>query len=136
MKIPHKKISTAILSLAIFVLPVAVYGASLIPCGDNVINGVVTNPCGFNDIITLANRVIHFLMIDVAVPLAAIGFMFSGAKLVLNQDKEGAWSEAKESFWNILMGFGIMLGAYVLIKVILLAFLNTDAGFTLNYLLQ
>lgn len=122
-----KKTFTKILSFTVIVLPLVTYAQVGIPC-----NGP---DCQFKDLITLANNIVKFLMYSVAVPLAALGFVFSGAKLILNQDKEGAWSETKESFWNIGKGFAIMLGAYVLIKAILYAFLNTDQGFTL-FLIQ
>lgn len=134
-KILNQKTGATILSFAVLVIPSVAFGASLIPCGqpagtDPIIVGntshVTTNECGFNDLIILANTIIRFLMIDVAVPLAALGFMWVGGNLVLNQNKEGAWSEAKESFGNIGMGFGIMLGAFVLIKLVLFTFLSDD----------
>lgn len=123
----NKKIITSFLLLAVFVLPLVTAAQVGIPC-----NGP---DCTFDSFIMLINNVVKFLMFSVAVPLAAIGFMFVGSKLVLNRDKEGAWSEAKESFTNIIIGFLIMLGSFVLIKFILLQFLNTDQGFTL-FLLQ
>lgn len=120
----QKKVA-AVLSFAIILLPFVARAASgLIPC-----DGSDANPCTFASFMTLANNIIHFLLYDVSVPLAAIGFMVVGAKLVLSQNKESAWSEAKGSFASIGTGFGIMLGAYVLIKVVIYAFLNTDAGF-------
>lgn len=134
MKMVQKTKVAAVL-LAFSVLPMVAYGASLIPCGGDGTDPLTSHPCGFNDLLVLANNIVHFLMYDVAVPLAAIGFMWAGANLVLNQDKESAWSEAKGRFTTILTGFGIMLGSYILIKTILYTFLNTDAGFTL-FLLQ
>lgn len=111
----------ATLSLTLFMLPVLVQAAGLIPCDGP--------SCGFSDLIKLTNNVIKFLLFAVAVPLAALGFMWAGGSLVLSQNKEGAWTEAKGRFENIGYGFAIMLGAYVLIKVIIYQFLNTDAGF-------
>lgn len=127
MKIIHKKNITLITSFIVLAFPIFAFSAIVAPC-----NGP---DCDFNKLMDLGNNIIRFLMIDVAVPLATLGIMFTGAKLVLNQNKEHAWSEAKENFGNILMGFAIILGAYVLIKVVLYNFLNTDAGFTL-FLLQ
>lgn len=135
MKILNQKTAVAVLSLAILVVPAVALGAGLIPCGrpagtDPIIVGgapyLTTNECGFNDLIILANIIIKFLMIDVAVPLAALGIMWAGGKLVVNQNKESAWSEAKESFGSIGMGFLIMLGAFVLIKLVLFTFLSND----------
>ena len=144
MKTTNKKNTAMILAFAVLFVPMMAYGASLVPCGqpagtpDIIVGGATyqtTNECGFNDLIVLANTIVRFLMYDVAVPLAAIGFMWAGGNLVLNQDKEGAWSDAKERFGNIAKGFGIMLGAYVLIKFVLYTFLNQAGGYTL-FLLQ
>lgn len=127
MNVKYKKVSTIVFVLTLLVLPTVVYGLGLIPC-DNA-------SCGFSDLITLANNIVHFLMYDVAVPLVALGFMYTGARLVIFQNKEGEWTEAKGRFGDIAMGFGMMLGAYVLIKTILYAFLNQAGGYTL-FLLQ
>lgn len=124
-----KKIGATILSLSILIMPMMVYGAGLIPCGDiKNADGVITNPCGFYDLIKLANSIIKFLMYDIAIPLATLGFMYVGANFILNQNKEGARSEAKESFLNMAKGFGMILGAYVLIKTVLVAFLACDVA--------
>lgn len=126
MKIINKKTIATLFSLAVFILPTIVYGANLIPCGNVKVDNVVTDMCTFDDLIRLANSIIRFLMYDVAVPLAALGFMYSGARLVLFQKKEGEWTSAKERFWDVAMGFGYMLGAYVLIKTVLFWFLSND----------
>lgn len=139
MRIFNKKNFATILSFAFLVLPMIVYGAGLglIPCGETpfVLNSdpatTATHACEFNDLFRIANTIIHFLMIDVAVPLAALGFMYVGGRLVVLQNKESEWEKAKEGFADIGKGFAIMLGAYVLIKTILFAFLDTSGGFTL-----
>lgn len=125
MNIINQKKIVTVLSFAVLVIPMVTYGAGLVPdCGAN---------CGFSDLIAMTNRIIKFLVIDVSVPLASLGFMVAGAKLVLNQNKEGAWSEAKQSFGTIAMGFGIILAAFLLIKLVLSAFLGV--GYT-TYLLE
>lgn len=137
MKMTFKKLEAMTISFAIVALPMIAYGAGLIPCGDIVdANNIVTNPCTFDHLITLTNNIIKFLMFTVAVPLAALGFMWAGASLVLNQDKESAWSEAKERFTDIAKGFGIMLGAYVLIKGVIYSFLTTDQITFMQFMFQ
>ncbi|MBI5400921.1 MAG: hypothetical protein HZB12_02310 [Candidatus Yonathbacteria bacterium] len=129
----NKKIGAMALSFALLVLPTIAYGAGLIPCGDPAGDPVAAaavpptnHPCGFNDVIVLANNIISFLMFKVSIPLAALGFMYAGARLVLFQKKEGEWTAAKERFGDMAMGFGYILGAYVLIKTVLYAFLTTE----------
>lgn len=120
-----RKITATVLTGAVFVIPAVGLAQVGIPC-----NGP---DCDFNSLITLANNVVKFLVFTVSVPLAALGFMFVGARLVLNQNKEGAWSEAKQSFEYIAIGFGIILAAFLLIKFVLSTFLNV--GYT-AFLLQ
>lgn len=126
-----KKHFASVISFSLLValfFPMYISAQIGIPCGD-IADG--QKECTFNDLIILANNVIKFLMYSVAVPLAALGFMWIGGNLVVNQDKEGAWSKAKEGFGNIGLGFIIMLVAFVLVKLVLYAFLDTEAGFTL-----
>lgn len=106
-------------------VPFFVSAQSLVPCGDSG-----NRACGFNDLIVLANRVVNFLLYSVCIPLAALGFTWAGGNLIINRDKEGAWSDAKDRFWDILKGFGIIIVAFVVVKAFLFAFLDADAGFT------
>jgi len=139
----YSKTVATVLSFTVLVLPVIVYGAGLIPCGfDTDGDGTVKNTatlkeeCEFSDLTKLANTIISFLMYDVAVPLAALGIMWAGGKLVMSQNKEGAWTEAKESFGNIGMGFLIMLGAFVLLKLVLFTFLSTEQIAFMDFMLD
>jgi len=128
----NQKTRAAMLSAVIFALPVVTWAQVGIPCGvdlnaDNVIKnipGVIKEECDFDSIIQLVNNIIKFLIFSVAVPLAAIGFMVMGAKMIIYSNKESAKTEAKEGIWLIIKGFLIMLAAYVVIKTILFAFLN------------
>lgn len=138
------KIGFNVFIAIVLVFPLMVSSAGLVPCGgpagdmytDNQGNMQdASHPCGFDDIIIMANTIIHFIMYDVIVPLIAIAFMYVGGRLVLFTEKESEWSKAKESFKNIGIGIFIVLGSFLLIKFILFQFLNTDAGFTL-FLLQ
>lgn len=106
-------------------MPFFVSAETLVPCGTTT-----GDMCTFDDLITIANNVINFLLYSVCVPLAALGFAYVGGKLVINRDKEKAWSEAKEAFGNIILGFVIIVAAFVLVKSFLFVFLNSDAGFT------
>ena len=127
-----KKILPSIFASAILVVPMIALGQGPDNLGGAICKG---SDCGFEDLMKLANAIVQFLMFKVAIPLATLGFMYAGARLILNQDKEAERSNAKEMLENIGKGFAIMLGSFVLIKFILYQFLNTGADFTL-YLLQ
>lgn len=92
--------------------------------------GTVCNgpDCDFSKLILLVNKIINFLLYKISIPLVAIGFMYAGARLILYPNKETEWKKTKEMFNDIATGFGIMLGIYVLMKLVLSQFLAT--GFT------
>lgn len=131
MIIDFKKMSAAVLAGFVISFPFMAVAAGLVPCG----GGTDEPACDFNQLMIMANKIVHFLLYSVAVPLSAIGFMWAGGNLVFSQNKEKAWSDAQERFGDIGKGFFIILGAFVLIKFILYQFLDTTAGFTL-FLIQ
>ncbi len=122
MNINKQKIGAMVTAGAILVLPFIVMATS----GEHVGIPCTGPDCDFNDLITLASKIMNFLIYYIAVPLAALGFMWVGANLVLNQDKPHAWSTAKEGFWDMGKGFGIMIAAFLLIKFVLDEFLSTE----------
>lgn len=133
----QKKVAAAG-AFVMFMVPLLVLGqetgSGLIPCVG--VAGPGGNACDFNSLIVLANNIIKFLLYKVSVPLVAVGAMYAGAKLILADNKESAWTEAKGRFADIGTGFGIMLGAYVLIKVVLFAFLTEKQVTFMGFLLQ
>jgi hypothetical protein len=122
MKFLNQKTSAAALSLALLATPLLASAAG------GILTGVCPNApdCTFNDILILSNNVIKFLLFSVSVPLAALGFVWVGANLILSQNKTSAWSDAKGRFADIAMGFGIMLGSYILIKTVIFSFLTAN----------
>lgn len=126
MNILNQKKAAAILSFVILIVPAIASGITLIPCENKVVAGKVTDSCGFDDIMKLANNIVRFLMIDIVMPLIAIGFMYIGARLILYQNKKAEWDAAKGSFENLAIGFGYILGFYVLVKFVLSQFLKED----------
>lgn len=120
------RLYSSITILAITATPFVTFGAGLVPCG----GGGGEPICDFDQLIVMTNNIIGFLLFKVAIPLAALGFMYAGAMLVLSPNKDSAWTDAKESFWNIGKGFLLIFGSFLLVKLILFEFLNTDAGFT------
>ncbi|MDD5152977.1 MAG: hypothetical protein PHS95_03245 [Candidatus Pacebacteria bacterium] len=129
MKTKIRKISQIVLSIGIFTLPMIVFaqtkGVIEIPC-----DGSASDPCTFGDLITLANSIITFLLY-LLVPLMTLAFMWIGGNFLLNTNKESARTEAKDRLLNIAKGLGIIVAAFILIKLILTTFLTPD---TQNYI--
>lgn len=135
MKIFLRRLSIAGFIGAVIALPLLASAAGLVPCGGTFPDGTAEPACDFNYLITMVNRVVTFLLYGFAVPVAALGFLFAGGKLIIAQNKESAWTEAKEIFGNILLGFGIFIAAFILVKAFLVAFVKPGADNMVNFLL-
>ena len=120
------------LVFSLLALPVVASAAGLVPCG----GPSPETPCDFNHLILMVNGLIKFALFTLAVPIAALAFMWAGASLVLQQDKQHAWTEAKERFQNIAIGFAIIMAAFIGIKFILYTFLETEQYDFVRFLIQ
>ena len=139
MRTINRNIVASLLAATIFIMPTIAFSASLIPCGDPIVNGIITastHPCDFNDLIVLMNTIVHFLIFDVVVPLVALGFMFIGANFVLNQDKESARSAAKKQLGSIVTGIFWIIASYLIVKTALFALLSNDQITFMKFILD
>lgn len=112
-----EKFSSWLLVLIIFltVFPGLVNGAGLVPpCG-----GQGENPCTFQDIKTLIQNVLGFLIFNVAVPLSAVAITIGGAMMVMFPTQEAKRTLGKEILWTAVWGLVIVLGAWALVVTIL-----------------
>lgn len=91
-----------------FAVP-AFVNAAIVPCDTN---------CGFNDLITLAQNVVHFLLFDLAMPLAAIAFVYVGWIFLTEGANEGSIKKAKSAGLAALIGLIVAFGAWAIVKVV------------------
>ncbi len=95
----------------------------LIPCGRAAGDGVdanTTHECGFKDIITLINKIITFILIDIAIPICAIMFAYAGFLLITSGASSGeAKTKAKTIFTSAVTGLLLIAGAWLIINTIL-----------------
>lgn len=97
-----------------------VSGASLVPCGHtDEQTGVITNPCSFNDALTMINAIIHFILFKLAIPIAAVMFFYAGFKLVTSGGSTENRGVAKKVFSSTVYGLVIAAGAWLIIRTIL-----------------
>ncbi|OHA81008.1 MAG: hypothetical protein A2675_01030 [Candidatus Yonathbacteria bacterium RIFCSPHIGHO2_01_FULL_51_10] len=83
--------------------------AAIVPCDTN---------CGFSDLITLAQNVVHFLLFDLAMPLAAIAFVYVGWIFLTEGSNEGSIKKAKSAGLAALIGLIVAFGAWAIVKVV------------------
>ncbi|HSE35566.1 MAG TPA: pilin [Candidatus Paceibacterota bacterium] len=121
--------STALLALPIAALAGAPTG--LVPCGTTVSGGMTTNMCDFDGLVTLAQNVINFLIFKFSAPLAAIMFVYAGILYLTAAGNEGKVSRAHNIFWDVLLGFCVILAAWLIINFILNFFVGSSAPLNL-----
>lgn len=97
--------------------------AVLVPCGVTdtptlAVHPDYARPCDFNALMDLINIIIHFILFNLAVPIAAIMFAYAGFLLITAQGGE-AKTKAKNIFTNAVLGLVFAAAAYLIIRTLL-----------------
>jgi len=109
-------------TLLIVFLPqlVSAQASGLVTC-----SGPDCDMCSFVAMIEgLVNWLFSFLVLA-----AVLGLMIAGFKLVTSAGNESAWSGAKSMFTNIIIGFVIVLSAWLIVDTIMKAFIAPESDF-------
>lgn len=88
----------------------------LVPCTTN---------CGWSNLITLVDNIIHFTLYYMVIPIAAIMFAYAGFLLVTAGGEVSRRSKAKSIFTNAVIGLVIAIAAWLIVRLIL-----STLGFT------
>lgn len=129
----HKKNTIAsmiglLLLLGIFFVPAVVRAKPLIPCSGVVtgdapdsdpISGISNKECGFNQLIELINNITDFILIDLATPIFVIGIIIAGGALLTSGGSSEAKSRAKGIFTKMIIGYVLVLLAWLIVKTIM-----------------
>ncbi len=112
----------ATLTLAILVLP-SFASADLVTCKVN---------CGFTDLMNLVNRIIRFLLFEMAVPIAAIMFFYAGFEMVTSGGSTEKRGLAKKVFFNAFIGLVLAVAGWLIVRTLLsiLGYQGAWIGFT------
>lgn len=113
---------TLIISAALSV-PAAAFAEGLIPCG-----GKGEVECQACHLVVVGDRIID-LLITVSAAIGAIMFAVAGLRMVTSAGNEGAITKAKESMTNVVIGFIILLAAWLIIDTIMKTFATGDSRF-------
>src|SRR3989338_5367234 len=127
------KILIFIFLLVLIAMPILSFAAEpLVKCGTEVyppgtppspegkiLEGTIKNPCGFTDFLSLVNRVIKFVLFDLALPVAAIMFAWAGFLMVTAGGSTERVTKAKRIFTNVAIGFIIAVIAFLIVRTIL-----------------
>jgi hypothetical protein len=104
-----------LLILPLFLIPEISSAAPLVPC-----NGP---DCGTCELVKLGNNIITWLVSVMAV-ICALMIVFAGFKMVTSAGNSGEISKAKEMIANTLIGFVILLAAWLIIDTVMKMFVN------------
>ena len=77
------------------------------------------NPCDFNMVMTIINKVITFLLITLATPLFALILVYVGWLYLSDMGSSENKTKAKKILKNALIGYVIALAAWLIVKTIL-----------------
>ncbi len=98
-------------SVFIFLFLVAVPAmAALVNCGNER-----QNPCTFNDLFTMVNAVIDFVLTDIVPPIAAFGIVVAAITLMTSGGDPGKFEQAKKAIIWMIVGLVIVYGAWFLV---------------------
>ena len=84
--------------------------------------GCPAGGCGWNEFMALVNKLINYILIYLAVPLAAIMFVYAGGLMVTSGGSPESRNKAKEIFINVGIGIFCIAGSWIIIHTIFLIF--------------
>lgn len=118
--IKYIMIAVVLLTISAPVVSYAVDYLPLVTCGtekDSV--GKVSNPCTFNDVILLIDRLIKFILFVLAIPVAAIMFCYAGILMVTSGGNSGQFGKGKGIFINVAYGLLLAAGGWLIVTTLL-----------------
>ena len=119
MPLSKQKIIAAICSVFLLLAPAAVQARGLVPCGgyDPSLPGGRERPCNIEDIFILVARVTNFLIAFAGV-FAVYEIIGGGFWLIVSAGNEEAISKRKGQITAALMGFAMVLMAYMFVNTV------------------
>ena len=99
----------------------------LIVCNTNfdTVQKIFTDPCTFNDLVTLSQNLITNLVL-ISTLLATAAFIYAAVLLLTSGGNPSKKDEAKKIFTKVLIGYLWILGAWLLVYTISTVLLKTQ----------
>ena len=105
--------------------PLSLAHAGLIPCGNPAQGDQPAQPeCTFAYLFELVAKIVHFLLFDLAVPLAAIAFAWAGIVLLTDGGNEKKRDDAKKIATAAVVGLGLAFAAWLIVNTIFSSLTN------------
>ncbi|HEY4513447.1 MAG TPA: hypothetical protein VJH06_02970 [Candidatus Paceibacterota bacterium] len=122
-----KKITKFLILTTLFfvlLMPALSLADGLVPCTNtpDPVTGIIsdTSKCDFTALMALVNKVITFILVDLALPIAAIMFAYAGFLMITaGGESAHAKTKAKNIFTNAIIGFILAVACWLIISTIL-----------------
>lgn len=118
-----------LLLFLVLLMPSISFSAGLVPCQTEANPG----PCDFNAFMSLIHKVMNFIFLKLAIPIAAIMFAYAGVLLVTSGGSTESRSKAKKIFTDAFTGLVLAAGAWLLVKALLMVVGYKDLGTFFNF---
>ncbi len=102
-------------SLLLISVPLMAQAFILIPCGGY--STASTAPCTISDFFYMVARIINWL-ISLAGIYAVLHIIISGFRMVISQGNQEAVKKAQEGVINSVVGFAIVLSAFLIVNTV------------------
>jgi len=124
LKIKKKFLAKAV-SLAIFSLASIpfVASAALVLCGT-----LTTKACNFCDLFILAQTIIYFLMLEIALPLAIVALIYGGFMWITAGGDPGKVTKGRKAIEYAVYGMIFAFGAWLIVDTVLKGLLSGGLG--------
>lgn len=113
-----------ILIVIVAILPLFVSAQTFIVCNPAPPSGT---DCDFSKLILLANNIIKYCIV-LGTSIFSIVFMYAGFLYMTARGDTGQISKAHGLFWDAIIGFVIMLAAWLLVDFILVSLVKNNPG--------
>lgn len=119
-------ISTMILALGLFALPAA---AAIVNCGGYDANRAPQNPCGLGDLVQTVVNIINFLLAWAWI-ISMFFILWAAYTMIGSGGNEEEITKGKETFKHAILGFFLIMAAFLLINWVIAVLTAQDAAIT------
>lgn len=103
-------------------MPFFVYAAGLVPCGE------ANNPCTLCHLFQLISKIIDFVLKDLLLPLAILGFLIGGIMIITAGGSENQLEKGKSIIWSTVIGIFIAFAAWLIVDTIIQSIVDPNFG--------
>lgn len=109
--------------------------SGLVPvCNTKIGNdGMFTDPCGFEYLMTMLNYIISWFTKYFATPVFALLILYAGWLFISDMGSMKNRGQAKKMIMSALVGYVIVLAAWLIINTIMKSFGFTGENYLTNY---